>query len=91
MLACFLAMILLLPFIAKFSIQRSVFYKPMFKIFLFFFVLNCLVLGWIGGQPVISPYYELGQFATFLYFFSFFLLMVIGLIEQMIALSYFDV
>jgi ubiquinol-cytochrome c reductase cytochrome b/c1 subunit len=33
-----------------------------------FFVVNCLLLGWIGGNPVKYPYYEVGQFCTILYF-----------------------
>lgn len=26
------------------------------------------MLGWIGGKPIESPYYEIGQIATIFYF-----------------------
>ena len=33
------------------------------------FVVNSVLLGWIGGLPVDDPYLVLGQIFTFLHFF----------------------
>ena len=38
------------------------------KIFFWIFLFNCVLLSWIGGKPVGSPYYETGQCLTFFYF-----------------------
>jgi len=37
-------------------------------------VVDCLLLGWIGSLPVISPYLEIGQFLTVSYFSLVFIL-----------------
>lgn len=64
--------LLLLPVIPNLSIIiRSSYFKPYYKIFFFIFFVNWIILGWIGGQPVISPFYEIGQITTVLYFLSF--------------------
>lgn len=41
------------------------------KFFFWFFLFNCVILVWLGGQPVESPYTEMGQLATVLYFLYF--------------------
>lgn len=38
------------------------------------FFFDCLVLGWIGGKSIETPYYEIGQFATIFYFLYFYLI-----------------
>jgi quinol-cytochrome oxidoreductase complex cytochrome b subunit len=49
------------------SIKHRYFAKPLFYMF---FVI-CLMLGWLGAQPIKAPYYQLGQIVTFLYFAYF--------------------
>jgi hypothetical protein len=41
-----------------------------------------LVLGWIGGKSIETPYYEIGQIATVFYFLYFFLLVFFDLINN---------
>ncbi len=47
-------------------------YRPIFKKLFVLFVVNCLVLGWIGANPPEGWYLIVGRFAT-LYFFVHFL------------------
>jgi quinol-cytochrome oxidoreductase complex cytochrome b subunit len=77
-----LLVLLLLPFVST-SATRSSAFRPWFKKFYWLFITDCLILGWIGGQPVESPYIEIGQIAT-VYYFSFFLIVVplLGLFEK---------
>ena len=62
---------------------RSSKFRPIFKYAYWAFVLDFLLLGWIGQKPVESPYIEIGMAATFFYFLFFlWLLPLIGLIES---------
>jgi ubiquinol-cytochrome c reductase cytochrome b subunit len=73
--------LMFLPFIVK-SISRSAMFRPIYKIFFWFFVVDCFILGWIGGNPIAYPYYEIGQIATIFYFcYIFVFLPLISLIE----------
>jgi uncharacterized membrane protein len=54
-----------------------------------FFIFVCLLLGWIGSLPVISPFIEIGQLLTFLYFFILLIAFpFIGYIEKHIYYTY---
>jgi ubiquinol-cytochrome c reductase cytochrome b subunit len=64
----------LFPFFIRPSI-RSNFFKPMHKVFYWFFVFNCVILGWIGGKSIETPFYEIGQIATAFYFIYFIILL----------------
>jgi ubiquinol-cytochrome c reductase cytochrome b subunit len=66
--------LLILPFFGK-GIIRSNSFRPFYKVIFWFFFFDCLLLGWIGGKPIETPYYELGQFFTLFYFgyFIFFI------------------
>lgn len=73
---------LALPHINTSEVRSSVF-RPIFRQFYWLFVADCLVLGWIGQNVVEYPYVEVGQVATFYYFF--FLLVLIpslGVLEN---------
>lgn len=77
-----LIVLLLLPFINTSEIRSSAF-RPLFRKFYWLFIGNCLILGWIGGQPVEDPYVIIGQIATFYYFFFFFVIIpALGYIEK---------
>jgi len=74
--------LLLLPILNTSSI-RSTKYRPIFGFFYWLLVADFLLLGWIGQQPVESPFIEIGMAATFFYFFFFlFLIPIIGLLEK---------
>jgi ubiquinol-cytochrome c reductase cytochrome b subunit len=58
------------PFYDKSKI-RSMEFRPLSKIAFWFFVADCIVLGWIGTQPVEEPYVTIGREATLFYFTYF--------------------
>ena len=61
---------------------RSMRYRPVAKMFFVIFVIDCILLGWLGGQPAEGIYVTLSQLAT-LYYFAFFLavLPLLGVFE----------
>jgi quinol-cytochrome oxidoreductase complex cytochrome b subunit len=65
-----LLVLILLPFISMTNIRSSNF-RPLYQIFFWCFILDYLILGWIGGCDPETPYLEIGQIATFFYFFYF--------------------
>ena len=71
-----------LPFLHTSKIRSSI-YRPIYKKFFWVFLVNGLILGWIGQSPVEDPYYTIGQIATGVYFFYLLILVpVIGLVEN---------
>jgi ubiquinol-cytochrome c reductase cytochrome b subunit len=81
--------LLFLPLIiGKLNLIRSIYFKPFFKVLIIIFIINSLILGWIGGQPVIPPYYLIGQISTFIYFFLFFLFFFFSFLENIILRVY---
>lgn len=61
-----------LPFI-HYPDLRSHKWRPLSKITFWAFVFTCFVLGWIGSQPIETPYLLIGQIATFAYFAYFYI------------------
>ena len=51
------------------------------QIIFWIFFFNSLMLGFIGQKPVTSPFYEMGQISTLLYFFLFYLIALGTLID----------
>jgi ubiquinol-cytochrome c reductase cytochrome b subunit len=72
-----LAVWLLLPFLHTSNVRSSLF-RPLFRVFYWMFILDFVILGWIGGNLAESPYLEIGQIAT-AYYFVFPLVIVPGL------------
>ena len=66
--------LLALPFINTSPIRSSNF-RPLYKKFFWLLVADCLILGWIGQEPVEDPYIIIGQLAS-VYFFIYFLIIV---------------
>jgi ubiquinol-cytochrome c reductase cytochrome b subunit len=68
-IAMFAAILILylLPIISQ-SKVRSTFFRPIYKNIFWFFVINSLILGWIGQNVVEYPFVEIGQISTFFYF-----------------------
>jgi quinol-cytochrome oxidoreductase complex cytochrome b subunit len=74
--------LLLLPVINTSEIRSSKF-RPIYGIAYWFLVADFLILGWIGQQPVETPFLEVGMIATAFYFFFFLILFpVMGLLEK---------
>ncbi len=79
-----LLILLLLPYL-NIAVVRSSSFRPLHKQFFWIFVLNFWILGWIGGCAPQSPYLEIGQIATFFYFFYLiFLIPSLGFLEKKI-------
>nr|YP_010556045.1 cytochrome b [Comatella nigra]UYR96057.1 cytochrome b [Comatella nigra] len=65
-----IAILFLVPLL-HISNQQSNIFRPFSQI-IFWFLISCFfILTWIGGQPVESPYIELGQIASIFYFFIY--------------------
>jgi ubiquinol-cytochrome c reductase cytochrome b subunit len=77
-----LLILLILP-LTDLSRTRSNQFRPAMKFAFWFFVVDFMILFWIGSQHPDSPFLEIGQFATAFYF-SWFLIIVpsIGLLEN---------
>lgn len=75
-----IVVLFVLPFINSSEIRSSSF-RPVFRKFFWFFVVNCFILGWIGQNVVEYPYVEVGQFCTCFYFF--FLLVLIPFLGRL--------
>lgn len=52
--------LLVFPILASNTTVRSTSFRPVFRVFFWLFVVDCLVLGWIGGKPIEHPYYIIG-------------------------------
>ena len=78
--------LLALPFINTSEIRSSSF-RPIHKKFFWLLVADCVLLGWIGCQPVEAPYVTIGQVASIFFFFYFlFFLPLLGKIESQLIL-----
>jgi quinol-cytochrome oxidoreductase complex cytochrome b subunit len=69
-----LLILLVLPLTDLSRIRGSQF-RPLMKFAFWFFVVDFIILMWIGSQHPATPYVEIGQFATAFYF-SWFLVLV---------------
>jgi quinol-cytochrome oxidoreductase complex cytochrome b subunit len=73
-MAAALLVLFLLPVINTSPIRSSNF-RPIYRKFYWLFVVDCLILGWIGGNPVETPYTEIGLAAT-IYYFTYLLILL---------------
>nr|UPL65440.1 cytochrome b [Henestaris halophilus] len=64
--------IMILPIINKSKFQGLTFY-PLNKIMFWMFIINILLLTWIGARPAEEPFIFTGQLLTFSYFLYFLL------------------
>ena len=77
-----LFILLVLP-LTDLSRIRGMSFRPGMKPFFWAFVVNFLILMWIGSQHPNTPFVEIGQFATAFYFAWFIIIVpVIGIIEN---------
>ena len=77
-----LLMLLIMPF-TDLNRNRGIQFRPLSKIAFYFFVSNFLILMVLGAKHVESPFIELGQICTIIYF-SYYLILVplISLLEN---------
>jgi|TARA_B110000261_G_scaffold4674_1_gene4930 quinol-cytochrome oxidoreductase complex cytochrome b subunit len=77
-----IVVLFLIPFINQSEVRSSTF-RPIYRKLFWFLFADFLILGWIGQKVVETPYIEVGQIATVLYFLFFcFILPVLGIIES---------
>ena len=77
-----LLVLFLLPYLNTSEIRSSSF-RPIHRQFFWLLVLDYFILGWIGGCAPETPYLEIGQIATFFYFFYFlFIVPFLGIFEK---------
>ena len=79
-----LLIILVLP-IVDLGKTKGLQFRPISKIAFYVFIVDFLMLGQLGAKHVESPYIELGQISTILYF-SYFIIIypVLSLIENIL-------
>jgi ubiquinol-cytochrome c reductase cytochrome b subunit len=75
-----IVMLFLLPFLHKSHI-RSAAFKPIYKFFVVLFFSCCVLLAYLGAQPIEPPFIQLSQLATICYFVFFFLIAILNIIE----------
>ncbi len=80
-----IVVIFLLPFLNNSNIRVSLF-RPIYKFSFWFFLIDCLLLGWIGAKPIESPYLIIGQIATSFYFI--YILLIIPFINSIESIIY---
>ena len=68
---CMVAAIVVLYFVPQLNFSRvtNSHFRPIFHFFFWFFIIDVIILGWIGARPVEDPFILIGQCATFYYFF----------------------
>ena len=77
-----LLILLAMPLLDTSRVRGSQF-RPLMRFMFWVFVANFSILLWIGSQHPDSPYLEIGQFSTFLYFAWFlFIVPVTGIVEN---------
>ena len=77
-----LLILLAMPLLDTSRVRGSQF-RPVMRFMFWIFVANFFILLWIGSQHPESPFLEIGQISTFLYF-AWFLVLVpaTGIIEN---------
>ena len=77
-----LLILLILPY-TDLCRNRGSQFRPFMRVSFWFFVVNFVILTWIGSQHPTSPYVEIGQVATVFYFAWFIVIVpVLGIIEN---------
>lgn len=76
-----------LPFVHT-SYMKGLTFRPLGKLFYWFFMSNFILLTWIGSKPVEDPYIFIGQLSS-VFYFSYFLLFIplSGLVENKILFN----
>ena len=68
-----IAVLFVLPWLDRSPVRSSQF-RPIFKIFFWILLLDCILLGYLGAMPAEGIYVTLSRIATAYYFFHFLVL-----------------
>ena len=74
-----IAVLFILPWLDRSPVRSSRF-RPMYKWFFWIFLIDCLVLGYVGAKPAEGVFIIIGRVATAWYFLHF--LVVIPLLAK---------
>ena len=81
-----IATLFVLPWLDT-SPVRSGKFRPTFRIFFWLLAVDCLVLGWVGGQPVSDLTLTLGRIGEVWYFLHFLIILpILGKFERPLPL-----
>ena len=77
--------LLLIPYINTSDVRNTT-YRPIFKFCFWVFIVDFIILTWVGQKPVKDAFILTGQIAT-LYYFLFFLVLipVVGRVESLLV------
>lgn len=81
--------LLALPFFKSMYVRSSSF-RPIYQGIFWLLLADCLLLGWIGCQPVEAPFVTIGQISSFLFFLFFAITPILGRVGRRIPNSYTD-
>ena len=77
-----IAVLFIVPWLDR-SPVRSGRFRPVFKIFFWLLLIDCVILGWLGGKPAEGVYVILARLATAWYFMHFLLVLpVLSFVEK---------
>ena len=68
------AVLFILPWLDKHKV-RSAQFRPYYKQFYWLFLIDCMILGWVGAMPAEGIYVTISRAAS-IYYFSFFLVIM---------------
>ncbi len=71
-----------LPFLDRSKIPGGARYRPIYRTLFYLFMIDILVLGYVGAQPPNGVLMQVGQAATFIYFLLFSLLPFVSKKEE---------
>lgn len=74
--------LLALPFLNQGMYVRSAIFRPVYHIIFMLFLADCLLLGWIGCQPVEAPFVTIGQISSFVFFLFFAIMPILGRVQR---------
>ena len=76
-----------MPYLDRSRITGGARYRPVYRVMFYFFVINILVLGYVGANPPSGILKLIGEICTMLYFLTFLLLPFISRWEEKFVLA----
>ncbi len=71
-----------MPYLDRSRIPGGARYRPIYRVQFYLFIIDMLILGWVGYVPPTDQTIMVGQIATLCYFASFFLIPFISKAEE---------
>ncbi|KAJ1686755.1 hypothetical protein LUZ63_018145 [Rhynchospora breviuscula] len=81
--------LLALPFFQNMYVRSSSF-RPIYQGIFWLLLADCLLLGWIGCQPVEAPFVTIGQISSVFFFLFFAITPILGRVGRVIPNFYTD-